>query len=105
MMAEHAAGVIRAVGRDRVFHFNFLLNVTENCDCMNGGSRVSRDIGIVAGRDAVAVDTASRDMFEKINGRSLARAAGHGVDETVQCTHAAALGAGSTDYRLVEVSG
>jgi uncharacterized Fe-S center protein len=104
LMAEHAAGVVKAVGGDRVFHFNYLMNITRNCDCMNGGSRVSTDIGIVAGGDAVAVDAASRDLFLDRNGKSIAQASGHGVDEVAQLRHAESVGMGSMEYEMVEVS-
>lgn len=102
MMAEHAAGVARAVGGN-LFYFNVLANITKNCDCMNGGAKISRDIGIVAGRDIVAVEKASYDLFGKINGKSLEATAYPNIDSLAQVKHAESLGLGSSEYRLVEI--
>jgi hypothetical protein len=102
MMAEHAAGVSRAVNGN-LFYFNVLVNITKNCDCMNGGERLSRDIGIVAGRDIVAVEKASYDLFRKINGKSLEAIAYPRINSLAQVEHAERLGLGNSEYRLVEI--
>jgi uncharacterized Fe-S center protein len=99
MMAEHAAGVAKAVNGN-LFCFNVLANITKNCDCMSGGSRLSRDIGIVAGRDLVAVEKASYDIFKEVNGRSVEAAAYPHINPLSQVEHAERLGLGSASYRL-----
>jgi uncharacterized Fe-S center protein len=102
MMAEHAAGVARSVGGN-LFYFNVLVNITKNCDCMNGGEALSRDIGMVAGSDLVAVEKASYDLFKEVNGRSLEAIAYPHINSLAQVEHAERLGLGSRDYRLVKV--
>jgi len=104
MIAEHAAGVVRAVNKN-LFFFNFLINITKNCDCMNGGQRVSRDIGIVAGRNIVAVEKASCDLFEKANGKSITQAAHSQVNPYIQLEHACEIGLGSMEYEMVVIEG
>jgi hypothetical protein len=101
-MAEHAAGVVKAA-EGEFFYFNFLINITRNCDCMNGGERVSQDIGIVAGETPVAVDKASLDLFERYNTKSFSRAVYPSIDPLLQIHHAASLGLGSIEYDLEEV--
>ena len=102
LMAEHAAGVVKAAGGN-LFYFNFLVNVTRNCDCMEGGNILSRDIGIVAGKDLVAVEKSSYDLFKKANGKSIEAAAYPHIDPLVQIEHAERLGLGSSRYKLVEL--
>jgi uncharacterized Fe-S center protein len=102
MMAEHSAGVIKAV-KGKIFYFNFLINITRNCDCGDGGREISEDIGIIAGRDIVAVEKASYDIFRKANSVSIQDAASFPVDPLFQIKHAEYLGLGSAEYRLFEL--
>ncbi len=102
MMAEHSAGVIKAV-KGKIFYFNFLINITKNCDCMNGGRAVSDDIGIIAGRDIVAVEKASYDIFMKVNNMNITEAASYSIDSLFQVKHAEYLGLGNSDYRFCEL--
>ncbi len=103
MSVEHVAGVLTAV-KGNAFFMNFLINITIDCDCGNGGSRVSRDIGLLAGHDVVAIDRASCDIFESMNGKSFREATRPHLDPFVQIKHAQALGLGSIDYELVELA-
>ncbi|MFW6181276.1 MAG: DUF362 domain-containing protein, partial [Spirochaetota bacterium] len=102
-MAEHAAGVVKAV-EGAFFHFNFLINITRNCDCMKGGDRVGPDIGIVAGENPATVDKASLDLFEQVTGKGFAQAAHPQIDPLVQVRHASSLGLGGMEYDLQEVA-
>lgn len=102
MMAEHAAGVISAVN-GKIFFFNFLINITKNCDCGSGGEAVSRDIGIVAGRDIVAVEKATYDLFRRINKKNIQDVTFPHVNPLIQINHAEKIGIGSTGYKLFEL--
>lgn len=102
MMAEHSAGVIKAV-KGKIFYFNFLINITRNCDCGNGGKAVSPDIGILAGMNIVAVEKASYDIFRKMNGKNIQDVTYPDINPLVQLKHAEKLGLGSPDYDLVEL--
>ena len=102
MMSEHTAGVVKAL-KGRVFYFNFCINITQNCDCMNGGSTVSPDIGILAGEDLVAVEQASYDKFQEVNRKSIQEGTFPRVNPLVQVRYAERLGLGSQDYELVTV--
>jgi len=104
MMAEHAAGVVKAAGGN-LFYFNFMVNITKNCDCEEGGRILSSDIGIVAGSDLVAVEMATCDLFKKRNGTSIEAVSWPKLNGLVQIEHAQRLGLGSMRYELVEVPG
>ena len=49
---------------DRIVYFNFIMNVTPECDCVYWNDMpVVADIGILASTDPVAIDRASVDMI------------------------------------------
>ena len=51
---------------DKVFHINFLMDMTPTCDCMGiVQPQIVPDIGIVGSRDIVAVEQASIDLIGK----------------------------------------
>jgi uncharacterized Fe-S center protein len=102
MMAEYVLGVTNVLG-GRIFYFNVLINITKDCDCMYGGPKVSKDIGIVAGGDVVAVEKASYDIFLEENERPIQELTYPRVDPLVQVKHAKQLGLGSMEYELVEI--
>ncbi|MDY2985369.1 MAG: DUF362 domain-containing protein [Synergistes jonesii] len=91
-LAEYAYAAQR--GRRNVY-INFAVNITANCDCVSKKmTPVMHDIGIFAGADAVAVDSACC---------AAAQAAGHRFKGTEQLRYAEKLGLGSTSYELVGV--
>lgn len=115
-MAEYALGAVIGKPR-RVGFFNFLLNITPDCDCVPwSDAPLVPDIGILACTDPVALDKAS---FDLVNGRPgfshshLERNHEPGQDKftgtwphtrgEVQLSHAESIGLGSTRYRLVEI--
>jgi uncharacterized Fe-S center protein len=51
---------------DKMFHLNFLMDMTPTCDCMGiVQPQIVPDIGIVGSRDIVAVEQASIDLIGK----------------------------------------
>lgn len=104
-MAAAAQGVADVFG-DRIIYINVLNNLSVDCDCDSSPEdpRMS-DIGIMASLDPVALDQASVDMvyaspeegkshlIERMESR-------HGI-HTVE--HAAKIGLGSREYRLVDL--
>lgn len=121
--ADMAAAVVKTVGKDRLFNFNFLLEIDWMCDCehmQEGWSDlpIVPDIGLLASRDPVAIDVASVDLVNRAPGIPGSRleevgALERGVDKfralfpkidwkavPFACE---ALGIGSTKYRLVKL--
>lgn len=66
LMAAAAKIILDSFDDSKIFHLNFLLDITPFCDCMGMSMpAVIDDVGIVASRDIVAVDTATLDLIAK----------------------------------------
>ena len=62
--SENASGVVKGLGADRIYHMNFLIDISQMCDCMpRTPYLMAPDIGILAGKDPVAIDQASMDYI------------------------------------------
>jgi len=104
-IAEHALGVLKGKENKAAF-FNFLISVTEDCDCLRtpNMSKIVDDIGIVASTDPVAVDKAALDLVENTSGKKLEKLLKNDkLQPCCQLEHAERIGLGSTDYELMEV--
>ncbi|MGB9838343.1 DUF362 domain-containing protein [Methanothermobacter sp.] len=115
-MMEYSLGAIKGK-EDKVVYFNFLMNITPDCDCVAWSDYpVVPDIGILASKDPVAIDAASYDLvneqagfrnsmlennFEK--GQDKFRGVWSEVDSTYQLVYAEEIGLGSRRYHLVRV--
>jgi uncharacterized Fe-S center protein len=102
-MAEHALGVV--IGKkDRMGYYNFIMSVTKDCDCLPMRQKpVIKDIGILAGKDPVALDAASLDLIQKHTGKPLSDAAYPQFDPWIQIRHGESIGLGTSEYRLIEI--
>ncbi|MGQ9760057.1 MAG: DUF362 domain-containing protein [Candidatus Methanomethylicaceae archaeon] len=110
-LAHAAACVMKAMARKPLVFLNFVIDVTQLCDCAApAGNIITHNIGILASRDPVAIDRASLDLIDvsplfpglkvsppdplgKLNG----------TESGIQIRVLEELGMGSTVYRLVEV--
>ncbi|MDR2488790.1 MAG: DUF362 domain-containing protein [Desulfovibrio sp.] len=115
-MAEYALGAVSGK-KDRVGFFNFLMNITPDCDCAAWSDvPLVPDIGILASSDPVALDMASYDLVNSRSGFAHSRLTTNfapGEDKfkgvwaytkgEVQLSHAESLGLGTTQYELVEI--
>ncbi len=101
-IVEHACGVAVAKGNKAVY-INFLTRISRDCDCMSGYRKIVPDIGILIGRDPVALDAASLDLVEQRAGRPLTALA-YDIPHRVQIDHARDIGFGNPEYELVAVS-
>ena len=104
-IAEHALGVIKGK-EDRSAFFNFIISVTDGCDCFSRAdmSNIVDDIGIVASTDPVAVDKASIDLVQNKAGKTIAELlSNENLDSRYQLEHGRHIGLGSTDYELIEL--
>lgn len=102
-MAEHALGVI--VGKDgKMGYMNFLISMTKDCDCFGVSQKpIFPDIGIMAGKDPVALDAASLDLIRKKTGKTLVEVSYPRTDPWIQIRHGEKVALGSTEYNLIEV--
>jgi uncharacterized Fe-S center protein len=115
-MTEYALGAI--TGKEgRVGFFNFLLNITPDCDCVPwSDAPFVPDIGILASKDPVAIDQASYDLVNRQMGLAntlLQKNLEPGKDKflgiwestlgNIQLDYGAKIGLGNKEYRLVEI--
>jgi uncharacterized Fe-S center protein len=101
-IAEYALAALR--GREWWF-INFLTDITYDCDCLPGVQHpLMDDIGILLGRDPVAVDQASIDLVKERNRGGDPFLAKHGVDGSHMLEYAEKLGIGVREYGLREIT-
>jgi uncharacterized Fe-S center protein len=102
-MVEHVMGVVEG-RREKWAFVNFAVNITKNCDCLGKVEpRECPDVGVLAGRDLVAVETATLDLIDRAAGNRLFSRLWPQTDHRLQVRYAADLGLGSMEYELVEV--
>jgi uncharacterized Fe-S center protein len=108
-IVEYAKGAL--AGKDgKAAFFNFLLNVTPDCDCWHfSEAPIVPDVGILASTDPVAIEQASVDLVARARPLD-ERVAGEdgdkfakltGVDGTPMLAYAERLGLGSREYELI----
>jgi hypothetical protein len=104
-IAEHALGVV--IGKKgRAAFFNFLISMTNDCDCFGRKDmfQIADNIGILASKDPVAVDKAAIDLVEQAGGEKMDKLIGHrGLNPFYQIRHAEKIGLGSSDYNLIKI--
>lgn len=115
-MTEYAFGAVQNK-TGKVCYFNFLLNVTPDCDCVPwSDSAMVQDIGILASCDPVAIDKASYDLVNAqttLAGCKLEHTLAPGEDKfkgawehtqgLIQITYGQEIGLGTADYELIEI--
>jgi hypothetical protein len=102
-MAEYALGGAAAFG-GRALYINVVNHVSKLCDCARGKNPViAPDVGVLASRDPVALDTATLDVCIKKWGKDHFKKLYPTIDSRVTMKHSAAIGLGTTKYNLRKV--
>jgi hypothetical protein len=116
-MVEVAEPVLRAK-QGRVAFYNFLVDVTPDCDCFPWSDNpMVNHVGILASTDPVAIDQASADLINARPGLPDSKLPGPGrqpgadkfraiqpkIDWTRQLVYAEERGLGTRRYEIVEV--
>ncbi|MGM0568740.1 MAG: DUF362 domain-containing protein [Elusimicrobiota bacterium] len=114
-LAEYAFGVIKPK-KEKIWYFNFLLDITPECDCYTfSDAPLVPDIGILASRDPVSIDSASYELVKQAspNPDSKAENAKKGEDKFAQgypATNpepmfemAEKIGLGERKYKLIKI--
>lgn len=110
--------VLKTFAPDNVFYINFLLNITALCDCWGMTTpNLVPDIGVMAGKDIVAIERACLDAIKVENLIEDGVPAGmelgteghlferlHGKNPFVQLDRLEEQGLGTQEYNIVEVS-
>ncbi|MDD5675897.1 MAG: DUF362 domain-containing protein [Chitinivibrionales bacterium] len=116
-MAATTAAFLKKHAPEDMLFINLLLSITIICDCWGLSTpALVPDIGVLAGSDLVAVDTASLDLIKTENllpqglpkGRTLEKGKHlfekiHGKDPYLMLKDLAELGGGSSQYELEEI--
>jgi uncharacterized Fe-S center protein len=115
-MAEYAVGALQGKEDKSVF-VNFITQVSPACDCYgHADAPIVADVGITSSTDPVAIDQASVDLVNRMEGRAdsaltINRAPGEDkfrgiypqIDWAVQLEHAQKLGLGTRQYQLHDI--
>ncbi len=81
-----------------------MFDLTPGCDCFNFSAPVfSKDVGILASNDPVAIDKASIDLINKKMHTDNKKCIDDvwGISPVIHVNHAAKMGIGSLDYILI----
>ncbi len=101
-LGEAALGPIKALP-GRIGYINWVYDLTPGCDCFNfSAEKFVEDIGILAGKDPVAIDSATIDLINKrmkLNGRTIETV--WGVNPWIHIEAAEKIGCGSRNYKLI----
>jgi uncharacterized Fe-S center protein len=119
-MAEYAYALMK-LKKDKIIFFNFLINITPECDCMPSTDRyLVPDIGILASFDPVAIDHASADLINasrviednikdkkdydlKYKEKDKFKMVHSNLDWKMQIDYGQKIGLGNMEYELIEV--
>lgn len=95
-LSEYAYG---ATKNKDIIYITFVHNITEECDCVGATMKaIAGNIGIFAGKDPVALDTACLDLVQKSSGKKLFEIGRSSL------IHAEKIGLGTMQYQLVEMN-
>lgn len=96
-LSEYAYGA----SKDKdIIYITFVHNITEECDCAGMYMKpIADNIGILASKDPVALDTACLDLVQKNSKQKLFEKGRKSLQ------HGQKIGMGSMEYDLVEING
>jgi uncharacterized Fe-S center protein len=94
-LSEYAYGA--AKDKD-IIYITFVHNITKECDCAGTHMKpIAANIGILAGKDPVALDTACLDLVQKNSGEKLFE------NGRKSLRHAEKIELGTMQYELIEI--
>lgn len=95
-LSEYAYGA----SKDKdIIYITFVHNITEECDCAGIPMKpIADNIGILASKDPVALDTACLDLVQKSSGEKLFKSG------RISLEHAQKIGLGTMQYELIEIN-
>ncbi|MFH2028134.1 MAG: DUF362 domain-containing protein [Nanoarchaeota archaeon] len=96
LISEGAYAVLKG---KKAYFVNVIKEITKLCDCASDSEIVLSDIGIIMGKDIVAVEKASVDMINKKAGKDLFKEI-HNISPLGHIKEAADLGLGRMEYNL-----
>lgn len=102
LLAQAASAVINHLPKN-TFYINFIWRVVKNCDCFPwSGKKISPDIGLLFSQNPVAIDLASLDLVNKVNGKNLFKEVS-GINPFDHINFAEKYTNWAKEYELVEI--
>lgn len=110
-MAETALAAVKQKA-GKIFFFNFLINITPDCDCLGwSDNALVNDIGILASHDPLAIDKASVDLVNKQHALPNSRAENtkgdilgkQDLDLEDMFEYCQKIGLGNKEYELIDL--
>jgi uncharacterized Fe-S center protein len=102
LLAQGACACINNFPKS-TYYINFIIRVSENCDCESDkGKDIAKDVGVLFSDNPVAIDKASIDLVEKAEGDNVFKKVHH-KDPNLQVDYAAQYCDFGMDYELVEL--
>lgn len=94
-LSEYAYGA----SKDKdIIYITFVHNITKECDCLGCAMKpITGGVGILAGKDPVALDTACLDLVQKSSGEKLFESGRESL------RYAEKIGLGTMQYQLIEI--
>lgn len=101
-----AASCVHDYFKDSIAYVTAMVNISKDCDCDgSAGEPIMKDIGLLASTDPVALDRACLDLIYNSNdpgkdeliSRIESKKGAHIIETAEQ------LGAGATDYEMIEI--
>lgn len=103
-MAEASKAIVDYAGRDNFIYINVMNRLSVDCDCdANPAEPTMADVGILASLDPVALDKACIDIVNAAPDGADLRARIARQNGTLTITHAAQIGLGSLNYKLIKI--
>ena len=103
-MIEYAKAALKDKSEKCAF-INFAIKITGECDCLaKDDPRIAPDIGIFVSRDPVSADKAAFDLTVALSKKDIFKEAHPNREGSKQLNYAAAIGLGSLDYELINLS-
>ena len=95
-IAEYAYGA--QLGKRNIY-ISFLINITEECDCVGQHMHeVAPDMGVLISSDPVAIDTACLELLQNETGKKFFE------EGRLSIEHAVKIGLGSDEYTIIELA-
>ncbi len=103
-IVEHALGIVKNKG-SKIGYMTFMISMTKDCDCMaQKPISVIDDVGVLAGKDPVAIDQAVTDLTRKQSAaNSIAKESYANVNAEIQLSYGEQIGLGSRNYELIQI--
>jgi len=103
-IVEHAYGIVKQK-KTNIGYLSFLVNMTKDCDCLKQKPhKVIDDIGVIAGKDPVAMDQAALDLTRQNSDKNISQTAYPGINSEILIEYAEEIGVGSSKYKLIEIN-